>query len=40
MVNELFVVGGPQGRFLIEETGGEIEVTNQIDRVVEKDRYN
>ncbi len=37
MVNELFVVGGPQGRFLIEETDGEIEVTNQIDRVVEKE---
>jgi hypothetical protein len=32
-----FVVGGSQGRFLIEETDSVIEVTNQIDRVVEKE---
>ena len=33
--DELFVVGGPQGRFLIEEVDGEVEITNQLDRVVE-----
>ena len=36
--NELFVVGGPQGRFLVEEDeAGETTVTNQIDRIVEKE---
>ncbi len=40
MFDELFVVGGPQGRFLIEENDGEIEVTNQIDCVFKKGGFH
>ena len=38
LYDELTVVGGPQGRFLVEENDtGEATVTNQIDRIVEKE---
>ena len=38
LYDELFVVGGPQGRFLVEEDeSGEKTATNQIDRIVEKE---
>lgn len=37
LYDELFIVGGPQGRYLIEEVDGEVEITNQLDRVVENE---